>query len=168
MRLRSTLASGALFAATGALVLTTALAFPAVSLAQPYNESAAEQCEQEQNSRAVAGAVLGGVAGVLGADLSGDSTGGAVFGAAAGAEAGADAGASTATCQGDYQPAPPPGYDGGPNAYDNAPPPPGYAGGPPQGDGPNQNCDPAQRQITPPDDAEARHTVQACPDDGGH
>jgi hypothetical protein len=142
MTLRSTLARGALFAATGALVLTTAMAIPVVSSAQPYNESAAEQCEQQQNSRAVAGAVLGGVTG-------------------AGVAAGADAGASSADCHGDYQPAPPPGYDGGPNAYDNTPPP-GYVPGP-QG-----SCGWARRQITYPDGSQTRDTIKACQDDGGH
>jgi hypothetical protein len=151
MRLRSTFASGALFAATGALVMTTALAFPAVSLAQPYNESAAEQCEQQQNSRAVAGAVLGGVTG-------------------AGVAEGADAGASTAVCQPDYHPLPPPGYDGGPNAYGNAPPPPDYPGAtaPSNGPGYRRNCGPAQRLITFPDGTETRDTIEACQDDNGH
>ncbi|HEX4199064.1 MAG TPA: hypothetical protein VHZ26_16630 [Caulobacteraceae bacterium] len=151
MRLGSRFANAALLAAAGALVLATALAFPAASLAQPYNETAAEQCEQQQNSRAVAGAVLGGVTG-------------------AGVAEGADAGASTADCQPDYHPLPPPGYDGGPNAYDNAPPPQAYPGGPPPGYRPasGRNCGPAQRLITFPDGTEIRDTIEACQDDNGH
>jgi hypothetical protein len=164
MTLRSTLANGALFAATAAVVLTTAIAVPGVSMAQPYDQSYQDQvaqaqaaCQQQQNSRAVGGAILGGLAGAaLGNGLSrgGGRTGGTVIGGVAGAAVGAGVGASTTDCSGDYPPPPPPGYAGGP-----PPPPPGYY--------PPNNCGWAQEQIVFPDGSRSNNQIQACQDQSG-
>jgi len=64
MTFRSTLASGALLAATAAVVLTSAMAIPGVSTAQPYQDPQ-QACQQQQDNRAVTGAVLGGIAGAV-------------------------------------------------------------------------------------------------------
>jgi len=157
MTLRSILADGALIAGTAAVVLTTAMAVPGVSVAQTYQDQAQAQaaCQQQQANNAVGGAVIGGIAGaVLGSNLgrSGGRTGGAVIGGVAGAAVGADVGASTTNCQPAYPP--PPGYAGGP-------PPPGYAAGP------GANCGWAQQQTTFPDGTQAQGSVQACQDQSG-
>jgi hypothetical protein len=182
MTLRSTLASGALLAATVAVVLTAAMAIPGVSSAQPYDETyAAQACQQQQNNRAIGGAILGGLAGAaIGNSVSHgyNRTGGTVVGGVAGAAVGAGVGSATTNCQADYPPPPPPGYDGGRGPYDNGPPPPGYDGGPgPYDNGPpppgaengypGQGCGWATRQITYPDGATTRDSVRACQDQSG-
>jgi hypothetical protein len=166
MTLRSTLASGALLAATAAVVLTTAMAIPGVSSAQPYDESYADQaCQQQQNNRAVGGAILGGLAGAAlgnGVSRGGGRTGGTIIGGVAGAAVGAGVGSATTNCQADYPPPPPPpGYDGGPGPYDNGPPPPGYD------NGADRNCGWAQQQIIFPDGTQRRDSVEACQDGSG-
>ncbi len=161
MTFRSTLASGALFAATAAVVLTSAMAIPGVASAQPYGDPYAAQqaCQQQQNNRAVGGAILGGLAGAaIGNGVSGgyNRTGGTVAGGVAGAAIGAGVGSATTNCQADYPPPPPPQ----PGYYDNGAPPP-----PPPGYG--QNCGWAQRQLVFPDGTQARDSVQACQDQYG-
>ena len=145
MPFRSTLASGALLAATAAVVLTSAMAIPGVSSAQPY-ESPDQACQQQQDNRAVTGAVLGGIAGaVIGNSVSrGNRTGGTVIGGVAGAAVGAGVGAGTTNCQADYPPPP-------------QAPPPGYG----------QNCGWAQRELIFPDGTQARDSVEACQDQSG-
>ena len=159
MTFRSTLASGALLAATAAVVLTSAMAIPGVSSAQPYGDPYADQqaCQQQQQDRTVGGAILGGLAGAaIGNSVSrGNRTGGTIIGGVAGAAVGASVGNATTNCQADYPaPPPPPGY------YDNGAPPP-----PPPGYG--QNCGWAQRQLIFPDGTQARDSVEACQDQYG-
>ncbi len=162
MTFRSTLASGAMLAATAAVVLTSAMAVPGVSLAQPY-ESPEQACQQQQNNRAVTGAVLGGIAGAVignGVTHGGARPGGTIVGGVAGAAVGAGVGAGTTNCQADYPP--PPGYDGGPGPYDNGPPPPGYDDG-----YRGRDCGMATREITYPDGASTRDSLRACRDEDG-
>src|SRR5665213_256288 len=89
MTFRSTLASGALLAATAAVVLTSAMAIPGVSSAQPYGDPYADQqaCQQQQQDRTVGGAILGGLAGAaIGNSVSrGNRAGGPIIGGVAGA-----------------------------------------------------------------------------------
>jgi len=161
MTFRSTLANGALFAATAAVVLTTAMAVPDVASAQPYDQTYQDQqaqaaCQQQQTNRAVGGAILGGIAGaVIGNSVSrgGGRAGGTAIGGVAGAAVGAGVGASTTDCSG-YAP-PPPGYADGP-----PPPPPGYY--PPQ-----NNCGWAREQIVFPDGSQSNNQIQACQDQSG-
>ena len=160
MTFRSTLASGALLAATAAVVLTSAMAIPGVSSAQPYGDPYADQqaCQQQQQDRTVGGAILGGLAGAaIGNSVSrGNRAGGTIIGGVAGAAVGAGVGSATTNCQAGYPaPPPPPGY------YDNGAPPP-----PPPGYG--QNCGWAQRQLIFPDGTQARDSVEACQDGYGH
>lgn len=181
MNLRSRLASGALYAAAAAVVLTTAMAVPGVGAAQPVagpqdNGTYYDPCRREQADRGIAGAVIGGIAGaVIGSNVAhgGGRTGGALIGGAAGAAVGAGVGSSSAACE-PAPPPPPPGYDQGPPppAYDRedyrdaAPPPPpdvsreddGYR---------DQRCGWAQRQVWFPDGTQRQDSVRACRDDDG-
>ena len=166
MNLRSKLASGALMAATAAVVMTTAMAVPGVSSAQPYYDddgyAAQQACQQQQHDRAVGGAILGGLAGAAignGVSHGGARTGGTIVGGVAGAAVGAGVGASTTNCA-DYPAAPPPGYRGGPGYYDN-----GYYDR--DRDADRGQCGWATRQITYPDGASTRDSVRSCRDEDG-
>ena len=164
MTLRSTFANGALLAATAAAVLTTAMAVPGVSSAQPYDQTYSDPaCQQQQHDRTVGGAIIGGLAGAaIGNSVAsgGGRTGGTIIGGVAGAAVGAGVGSATTNCA-DYPPPPPPGYDAGPGPYDNGPPP-GY-----YDRDRGQGCGWATREITYPDGAVTRDSVRACRDEDG-